>query len=121
MMAISFRCGRATEATHNPEGNCQAVSRPLPRPPALKVSRSEPRPADREVLIARDHWEHHLWLAASYAAADEEALAHQAGRQAMALRPQLLIPSYVRYGFAWNRAEDKDRLRDALARAGIPE
>jgi len=22
--------------THNPEGNCQAVSRPLPRPPAFK-------------------------------------------------------------------------------------
>src|SRR5262249_13973228 len=32
--AISFRCGRRPKRTHNPEGNCQAVSRPLPPPPA---------------------------------------------------------------------------------------
>src|SRR5215471_5204866 len=37
MRAISFRwCEGRPKRTHNPEGNCQAVSRPLPRPPTLK-------------------------------------------------------------------------------------
>jgi adenylate cyclase len=69
----------------------------------------------------RDHWEHYLWLAASYAAADEETMAHQVGQQAIALRPQLSIASYLGYRFAWKRTEDKARLCDALARAGLPE
>ena len=82
------------------------------------------RPSEAIAVLdqnSRDHWEHYLWLAASYSAAEERTMAHQAGQQAIALRPQLSIASYVRYGFAWQRAEDKDRLCNALARAGLPE
>jgi adenylate cyclase len=82
------------------------------------------RPAEAIGVLernTRDHWEHYLWLAASYAAADEETMAHQVGQQAIALRPQLSIASYLGYRFAWKRTEDKARLCDALARAGLPE
>jgi adenylate cyclase len=82
------------------------------------------RPAEAIAVLernTRDHWEHYLWLAASYAAADEETMAHQVGQQAIALRPQLSIASYLGYRFAWKRTEDKARLCDALARAGLPE
>jgi hypothetical protein len=82
------------------------------------------RPAEAIAVLernTRDHWEHYLWLAASYAAADEETMAHQVGQQAIALRPQLSIASGLGYRFAWKRTEDKARLCDALARAGLPE
>jgi adenylate cyclase len=69
---------------------------------------------------ARDHWEHYLWLAACYAAADEQTAADQAGQQAMALRPNLSITAYVDGWFKWKQAEDKARLREALAQAGLP-
>jgi hypothetical protein len=52
----------------------------------------------------RDHWEHCLWLAACYAAADEQTAAHQAGQQAMALRPNLSIAAYVDGWFKWKLA-----------------
>jgi adenylate cyclase len=68
---------------------------------------------------SREHWEHYLWLAACYAAENEQAAAHQAGQAATKLRPQLSIASYVDGRFKWKRAEDKARLRDALARAGL--
>jgi adenylate cyclase len=70
--------------------------------------------------ITRTHYEHYLWLAASYAAAGDLPAAYQAGQQAIALRPELSIRSYVDTGFAWKRAEDKGRLRDALVQAGLP-
>jgi len=42
MRGISFRwCEGRPKRTHNPEGNCQAVSRSLPRPPAC-VGRAIP-------------------------------------------------------------------------------
>jgi hypothetical protein len=74
------------------------------------------RPADATVVLertARTHWEHYLWLAACYAAADRQTAAHEAGRQAVALRPNLSITAYTDGRFAWRRAEDKARLRAA--------
>jgi len=81
------------------------------------------RPADAIAILertTREHWEHYLWLAASYAATDERTAAQQAGHQAITLRPQLSIASYIDGGFKWKRAEDKARLRDTLARTGLP-
>jgi hypothetical protein len=60
------------------------------------------------------------WLAACYAAADKESAAKQAGQEAMALRPSLSIATYIDKWFIWRRNEDKARLRDALAQAGLP-
>ncbi|MGO9623895.1 MAG: tetratricopeptide repeat protein [Steroidobacteraceae bacterium] len=80
------------------------------------------RPYDAIVVLertARAHWEHYLWLAACCAATSEESGAQQAGREALALRTNLSVASYIE-GFAWRRDEDKARLRDALARAGLP-
>jgi|SRR5262245_60930618 len=68
---------------------------------------------------SREHWEHYLWLAACYAAVNEEAAALQAGQAATNLRPRLSIGSYVDWRFKWKRAEDESRLRSALARAGL--
>jgi adenylate cyclase len=82
------------------------------------------RPAEAIVVLertTREHYDHYLWLAASYAAARDDTAARQAGRQAVALRPDLLIGAYVDRGFAWKRAEDKIRLREALLRAELPE
>jgi hypothetical protein len=62
-----------------------------------------------------------VWAAASNAAQNDEAAAHDAAALAIALRPQLSIASYVDGRFKWKRSEDKARLRDALARAGLPE
>jgi DNA-binding LacI/PurR family transcriptional regulator len=81
------------------------------------------RPTDAIVVLertARTYWEHYLWLAACSAAADNQTAAHQAGKQAIALGPHLSITAYTDGRFAWRRAEDKMRLRDALARAGLP-
>jgi adenylate cyclase len=81
------------------------------------------RPTDAIVVLertARTHWEHYLWLAACSAAADNQTAAHQAGKQAIALGPHLSITAYTDGRFAWRRAEDKMRLRDVLARAGLP-
>src|SRR5262245_36369225 len=68
----------------------------------------------------RDHWEHYVWLAACYAAADKQTAAHEAGQQAMALRPNLSITAAVDGWFKWKLAEDKARLRAALAQAQLP-
>jgi adenylate cyclase len=81
------------------------------------------RPTDAIVVLertARTHWEHFLWLAACCAAADKQAAAHEAARQALALRPNLSVAASLDGRFAWRRAEDKARLRDALAGAGLP-
>jgi adenylate cyclase len=81
------------------------------------------RPTDAIIVLertARSHWEHYLWLAACCAASHKQTAAHEAGRQALALRPNLSITAYTDGRFAWRRAEDKARLREALARAGLP-
>jgi len=81
------------------------------------------RPAEAVVVLertARSHWEHYLWLAACHAATDDQSTAHQAGQQAVALRPNLSIAAYVDGRFKWKQAEDKTRLCDALAQAGLP-
>jgi tetratricopeptide (TPR) repeat protein len=80
------------------------------------------RPTDAIVVLertARSHWEHYLWLSACYAAADNPTAARQAGQQATMLRPSLSIAAYVDGRFKWKRAEDKSRLRDALAQAAL--
>jgi adenylate cyclase len=82
------------------------------------------RPGEAVAVLERttcEHWEHHVWAAASNAAQNDEAAAHDAAALAIALRPQLSIASYVDGRFKWKRSEDKARLRDALARAGLPE
>src|SRR5215470_19402074 len=82
------------------------------------------RPAEAIAVLernSREHWEHYLWLAACYGAANEQAAAHQAGQAATNLRPQLSIGSYVDGWFKWKRVKDKGRLSDALARAGLPQ
>jgi len=82
------------------------------------------RPAEAVAVLertTRKHWQHYLWAAASYAALNKEAEAVEAAQQAIILRPQLSIASYVDGGFKWKRSEDRDRLREALARAGVPE
>jgi len=68
----------------------------------------------------RSHWEHYLWLAACHAAAGDRTAAYQAGQQALALRPNLSIAAYADGRFKWKHAEDKARLCDALAQAGLP-
>jgi adenylate cyclase len=81
------------------------------------------RPAEAIVVLertARTHWEHYLWLAACHAATDQQISAHQAGQQAVALRPNLSIAAYVDGRFKWKQAEDRARLCDALAQAGLP-
>ena len=81
------------------------------------------RPTDAILVLertARTHWEHYVWLAACCAAADRQTAAHEAGREAIALRPILSIAAYIDGRFAWRRAEDKTRLRDALMQAGLP-
>jgi adenylate cyclase len=82
------------------------------------------RPGEAVAVLeraTREHWEHYVWAAASNAAQNDEAAAHDAAAQAIALRPQLSIASYVDGRFKWKRSADKARLRDALARAGVPE
>jgi adenylate cyclase len=81
------------------------------------------RPKDAIIVLermGRTHWEHYVWLAACCATADRLTAAHEAGRQAVALRPNLSTAAYLEGRFAWRRAEDKARLRDALGRAGLP-
>jgi adenylate cyclase len=81
------------------------------------------RPAEAIVVLektARADWVHYLWLAACCAAADKEMAAQQAAREALALRPSLSIATHGVGGFVWKRDEDRDRLCDALARAGLP-
>jgi adenylate cyclase len=80
------------------------------------------RPVDAIGVLertARTHWEHYLWLAACYATADKQTAAHEVGKQAIILRPNLSIAAYIDGRFAWRRAEDKGRLSDALMRAGL--
>jgi adenylate cyclase len=82
------------------------------------------RPADAVAVLertTREHWEHYLWIAASNAALNEGAAALEAAQRAIMLRPQLSIASYVDGRFKWKRSEDRGRLREALARAGLPE
>jgi adenylate cyclase len=82
------------------------------------------RPGEAVAVLertTREHWEHYVWAAASNAAQNDEAAAHDAAAHAIALRPQFSIASYVDGRFKWKRSEDEARLRDALARAGLPE
>jgi hypothetical protein len=82
------------------------------------------RPAEAVTVLertAREHWEHYVWAAASNAAQNEFTAAHQAAQRAIALRPQVSIASYIDGPFKWKRPEDRAHLRDALARAGLPE
>ena len=82
------------------------------------------RPAEAVAVLertTRQHWEHYLWAAASNAALNEKAAALEAAQGAIMLRPQLSIASYVDGRFKWKRSEDRARLREALARAGLPE
>jgi adenylate cyclase len=82
------------------------------------------RPAGAVAVLertTREHWEHYLWAAASNAALNEEAAALEAAQRSIMLRPQLSISSYVDGRFKWKRSEDRARLREALARAGLPE
>jgi TolB-like protein/DNA-binding winged helix-turn-helix (wHTH) protein/tetratricopeptide (TPR) repeat protein len=81
------------------------------------------RPAEATIILeraARAHWEHYLWRAACHAAAGKEGAAKHAGQEAVALRPNLSISAYIDEWFAWRRNEDKARLSDALAQAGLP-
>jgi adenylate cyclase len=82
------------------------------------------RPAEALALLertAREHWEHYVWAAASNTALNDQTAAHQAAQRAMAMRPQLSIASYLDGRFKWKRPEDKARVRDALARAGLKD
>jgi adenylate cyclase len=82
------------------------------------------RPTEAVIVLeknARAHWEHYLWLAACCAAAEEEMAAKHAAQEALAVRPNLSIATYVDGGSAvWRRDEDRGRLYDALAQAGLP-
>jgi adenylate cyclase len=82
------------------------------------------RPSEAVAVLERnprDHWEKHVWLAASHAALKHLAAARQAANRALVLRPQLSIATYVDDRFKCRRTEDSTRLRNALARAGLPE
>jgi adenylate cyclase len=82
------------------------------------------RPAEAVAVLertTREQWEHYVWAAASNAAQNEQPAAREAAQRAIAMRPQLSIASYVDGRFKWKRSEDRARLRDALAQAGLPE
>jgi adenylate cyclase len=82
------------------------------------------RPAEAVAVLertTREHWEHYLWAAAANAALNEKAAALEAAQRAIMLRPQLSIVSYVDGRFKWKRSEDRARLCEALARAGLPK
>jgi adenylate cyclase len=68
----------------------------------------------------RENYEHYLWRAACHGAMGDIEAARGAGRQAIALRPDLSISDIVSSGFPWKRSEDRIRLEDALTRAGLP-
>jgi adenylate cyclase len=81
------------------------------------------RPAEAIAVLertARVHWEHYLWLAACQAANGQQTAAHEAGQQALVLRPNLSIAAYVDGRFKWKKAADRACLCDALAQAGLP-
>jgi adenylate cyclase len=81
------------------------------------------RPSEAVAVLertVRSHWEHYLWLAACHAAAGDRTTAHQAGQQALGLRPNLSIAACADGRFKWKQAKDKARLCDALAQAGLP-
>ena len=68
----------------------------------------------------RPHWEHYVWLAGCLAATERAAEATEAAQQVIALRPTFSVAPYVNERFKWKRADDKNRLKDALTRAGLP-
>lgn len=81
------------------------------------------RPAEAIALLernARSHWEHDLWLAACHAMMGNQSAAHEAGQRLMALRPGFTITGYVEGRFKWKKPEDRGRLSDGLAQAGLP-
>jgi adenylate cyclase len=82
------------------------------------------RPAEALAVLertTREHWEHYVWAAASNAAQNELSAAIESAQRSIALRPHLSIASYIDGRFKWKRSEDSARLRDALARAGLPK
>jgi adenylate cyclase len=82
------------------------------------------RPAEAVAIlerIARTDWEHRVWLAACRAAEGNQSMAQEVGLQVIALRPHFTINAYVEMRFRWKRAEDTDRLCDALEQAGLPK
>jgi adenylate cyclase len=64
---------------------------------------------------------HYALLAACRSAVGDTLAAQEAGRCALAMRPDFAVGSYLESWFAWKRPEDKARLRDALQKAGLPE
>ena len=81
------------------------------------------QPADAVAVLdqnARVHWEHDLWLAACHAAIGNQSMAHEAGQRVLAVRPGFTIANYVDSRFRWKRPEDRNRLGDRLAQAGLP-
>jgi adenylate cyclase len=86
---------------------------------ALFMARRSAEALDLLERTAREHWEHYLWVAAANAAQNDERAAHEAAQRAIALRPQLSIPSFVDGLFKWKRPEDRAYLCDALASLGL--
>ncbi|MDF3075334.1 MAG: hypothetical protein K0S54_3001 [Alphaproteobacteria bacterium] len=67
------------------------------------------------------HYEHYVWLAACNTAIGHGAAAQEAGKRAIALRPEFSVSAYFVGWFSWKRDEDKARLSKALLAAGLPE
>lgn len=81
------------------------------------------RPAEAIALLernARSQWEHDLWLAACHAMMGNQSAAHEAGQRLMTQRPAFTITGYVDGRFKWKKPEDRGRLSDGLAQAGLP-
>jgi adenylate cyclase len=81
------------------------------------------RPAEAIAVLernARIQWEHDVWLAVCHAAVGNQSGAYEAGQRVMALRPGFTITAYVDGRFKWKKPEDKSRLCDGLAQAGLP-
>ena len=88
---------------------------PTPRPVPLWGQR-----ASRAHLNAVEAFAPYAALVLIVHVAGKESAAKQAGQEAMALRPGLSIAAYMGGWFICRRDEDKARLRDALAQAGLP-
>lgn len=81
------------------------------------------RPAEAIALLernARSQWEHDLWLATCHAMMGNQSAAQEAGQRLIAQRPGFTITGYVDGRFKWKKPEDRGRLSDGLAQAGLP-